>query len=397
VEEQGVMLMLRAAEQLKLDILMKVLSGKLTRAQAQKLLNVSKSTLKRNLRDYRKKGASSVKHGNSGRKPKRAYSEEFKTNVKNIFTEKYFDTNVTHLHEKLSVEEKIEMGRETLRKWCHEWRMVKRSKRRKSKPRYYRECMPQKGLMLQMDGSHHAWFGGKKSVLIAAIDDATNEIPYAEFFTSEDTFNCMKVIRKIVETYGIFQVLYTDRAGIFGGSKRQNFAHLKRACEELGIQVVYAYSPEAKGRVERLFNTLQDRLCVEMRIRNITTFAEANFYLQNDFLPRIYSDRFTHQPQNPESAYQPLSSEINLDEVFCLKDYRRIYNDHTIMYQTKFYQLRPDDGISIAGHEVELREYSQGPWKLFYRGKEMPHQILKKVFKHPPWWVDRKGSESRGT
>jgi hypothetical protein len=321
---------------------------------------------------------------------------DLKGKVKALLVEKYFDHNVTHLHEKLSQEENLILGRETLRKWCQEWRMVKRSKRRRSKARFYRDRMPQRGLMIQMDGSHHEWFAKKKSVLIAAIDDATNEIPYAEFFTSEDTFNCMKVVQKILETHGAFQVLYTDRAGIFGGGKRQNFAQLKRACEELGIQVVYAYSPEAKGRVERLFQTLQDRLCVEMRIRNIVTLAEANAYLQKDFLPRIYTDRFVVPPQNPESAYQPLLAGTDLQQIFCLKDYRRIYNDHTISYGAHFYQLRPKDGISIAGHEVEIREYLSQAWKIFYRGEELPRQIVKKGIKALSWYADRKGSESRG-
>jgi len=369
---QGVMLMLTASEQLKLDLVMKVLCGKLTRAQVMRLLNVSKSTLKRYLRNYQKHGPAFVKHGLSCRKPLNKLSQNLKSEVLRLIREKYFDLNMTHLHEKLSQEEKLSVGRETLRKWCHEIKMVKRHKRRRSKARYYRDRMPQRGLMIQLDGSHHEWFGKKKSVLIASIDDATSEIPYAEFFSSEDTFNCMKVVRSIVEKFGVFHVLYTDRAGIFGGAKRQNFAQLKRACEELGIQVVYAYSPEAKGRVERLFQTLQDRLCVEMRIRNITTFEEANFFLQYEFLPKMYTDRFTVPPQNPESAFEPLLPSINLREIFCLKDHRRILNDHTISYDAAFYECRPKDGISIAGHELEIREYPTHAWKAFYRGLEMP-------------------------
>lgn len=366
------MLMLTATEQLKLDIVMKVWAGKLTRAQAQRLLVVSKSTLKRYLKNYQKKGPPFVKHGHCDRRPVNKTSIEVKAKVQWLIQKKYFDFNMTHLREKLMEEEKIRIGRETLRKWCHELKMVKRSKRRRSPARFYRDRMPQRGLMIQMDGSHHEWFGGKKSVLIAAIDDATSEIPYAEFFTSEDTWNCMRVIRQIVEKYGVFQCLYTDRAGIFGGSKRQNFAQFKRACEELGIQVIYAYSPEAKGRVERLFQTLQDRLIVEMRIRGITTFEEANFYLQHEFLPKLYSDRFTVPPQNPQDAYERLIPSINLREVFCMKEFRKIQNDHTISYDANFYQLRPKDGISIAGHEVEIRQYQSRLWRVFYRGTEMP-------------------------
>jgi len=174
--------MVRASEQLKLDILMKVLSGKLSRSQAQKLLNVSKSTMKRYLKKYHAKGAQSIKHGNSYRKPIHTYDVDLKNQVKDLLVRKYFDFNVTHFHEKLLAEENLKVDRETLRKCCHEFHMVKRAKRRRGKARMYRDRLPQEGLMLQMDGSHHKWFGEKKFVLIATIDDATNKIPYAEFF-----------------------------------------------------------------------------------------------------------------------------------------------------------------------------------------------------------------------
>lgn len=367
------MLMLSASEQFKLDLVVKVLSGKMSRAQARRLLNVSKATFKRYIKAYQQRGAAFVKHGHCGRTPHNRLSLELKSQVKELIQKKYFDFNMTHLHERLQ-EDGFEVGRETLRKWCHELKMVKRSKRRRSTPRFYRDRMPQRGLMIQMDGSHHEWFGKKKSVLIAAIDDATSEIPYAEFFSSEDTFNCMKVVKNIVEKFGVFQVLYTDRAGIFGGGKRQNFAQLKRACEELGIQVVYAYSPEAKGRVERLFQTLQDRLCVEMRIRNITLFEHANAYLQNEFLPGLYADRFTVPPQNSQSAYQKLLPSIDLEQVFCLKEHRKIYNDHTISLDAKIYRFKPTDGISIAGHEVEIRTYPTRAKRAYYRGELMTLQ-----------------------
>ncbi len=120
--------------------------------------------------------------------------------------------------------------------------------------------MAQTGLLLQMDGSPHCWFGGKPSCLIAAIDDADGDVAYGEFFPSEDTISCMVVLQKIIEKKGIFQILYVDRAGIFGGPKRCHFSQVKRALAELGIHIIFANSPEAKGRIERLWSTLQDRL-----------------------------------------------------------------------------------------------------------------------------------------
>jgi hypothetical protein len=116
--------------------------------------------------------------------------------------------------------------------------------------------MQQTGLMLQMDGSPHRWFGDKPSCLIAAIDDADSDVPFGEFFPAEDTISCMRILQQIVKKRGIFNILYVDRAGIFGGPKRAHFSQVKRALGELGIQVIFANSPEAKGRIERVLSGL---------------------------------------------------------------------------------------------------------------------------------------------
>ena len=165
-----------------------------------------------------------VVHKNTGRTPVNKYSDKEKEKVQKLLETKYFDFNLTHFKEKLEVDEEIFIKRETLRSWATEMNHVKRSQRRRNKKRTYRDRMPSEGVMVQLDGSSHDWFGGKKACLIAAVEDATSE-----FFDSETTLGCMRVLQQIMKRKATFHTLYVDRAGIFGGGKRQRFSQLQRA------------------------------------------------------------------------------------------------------------------------------------------------------------------------
>lgn len=371
-----------AYEQLKLDVIVKVSSGLLDRQKALAILDISERTFWRYLRQYRENGALFVKHGNYKKEPANKIPEDLKKIVLKLVCEKYFDFNILHCLEKLKSEENILVKRETFRKWCHEIKMVKRSKRRRPKSRYYRQRMKQTGLMLQMDGSHHRWFGNKESCLIAAIDDASNEVPFAEFFPSEDTLSCMRVIQKIIEQKGLFHILYVDKAGCYGGTaKRENFAQMKRACSELGIHVIFANSAEAKGRIERLFGTLQDRVVPEMRLRKISSYPAANSFLQEQFIPNDYDKKFTVTPANLQTAYRPLPNNIDLNQIFCLKEYRFVKRDHTIVWGNDFYQLISPIKYSIYNQQIELRTYQDLSWKAFFAGKEIKLTLVQKLKK----------------
>ena len=231
------------------------------------------------------------------------------------------------------------------------------------------------GLMLQMDGSTHGWFSKEKSYLILAIDDASSEI-YGEFFQSETTQGCLKVLKDIVRSKGIFKCLYVDRAGIFGGHKRHNFSQVKRACEELGIEIIFANSPQGKGRVERAFGTLQDRLIPELRIRGITTMSEANKFLKEDFISNHWNKQMTVQPEYPVSEYKELPSYKNLGHIFTIKGNRQVNSDHTIHYKTERYLI--DIEHSIAGKDVTVFEEATGTIKAFFFKRELK---LSKVIK----------------
>jgi hypothetical protein len=216
-----------------------------------------------------------------------------------------------------------------------------------------------------MDGSHHDWNGKEKWCLIAMIDDADSEITYAEFFKSEDTINCLKVLEAVIAAKGIPHAVYVDKAGWFGGLKRQEFSQFVRACEELGIKVIYANSPEAKGRIERAWHTFQDRLSPEMRLHGIETMEQANIYLNAQFLPNYWNKQNTVTPANSTSCYRKIPLHMDIAQHCCLKDIRQVRNDLTIMWDNKIYKIERTFLGPIKGRKVEIRTYWNGQWHAF--------------------------------
>ena len=317
------MIIMDSQAQLTVDIITKVAECKITIANAAKLLNKSRRTIERYLQKYHKIAIQFVVHRNTGKAPTNKTPDSLKRQVQALIKDKYFNVNLLHLAELLKANENIVVKRETLRFWAHDIHHVKRAKRRRVKARKRRERLESPGLLLQMDGSPHRWFGDQTSCLIAIIDDATSEI-HAEFFKSETTAGCLKVLRNYIEKKGLFKVLYVDRAGIFGGPKRCNFSQVQRACNELGIEIIFANSPQGKGRIERSFDTFQDRLVPELRLNHIKDMASANRYLQDIFIPQFWQQKVVVIAKNQDSEYTPVAEHINLDDVCILKEYRKI-------------------------------------------------------------------------
>ena len=375
--------MLTTKDQLKIDIIVKLVAKLISVRTAVKLLGVSRATIFRYCIAYRKKGPLFVLHGNKGRPSHQAIDPQIKEKILNLIAKKYYDYNILHAWEKLAEEDDGNGGNlqvivyKTLLGWCRDKNFVKRIRKRRKKVHRARLRMPNRGLMLQMDGSYHNWFGKEKSCLIAAIDDADNDVPYAEFFNWETTLNCMKVIKKIVEIKGAFKVLYVDRAGAFGGNKRTNFSQLEKACSELGISVVYANSGEAKGRIERLWKTLQGRLIPEMRLNNVTTREEANNFIQNIFIPNQYRKSFTLHPRSEESEYYEVNA--NLDEIFTVKETRRISSGQTFSWDAKKHIILSDKNLSNG--ILEVRTYPEGHSKFYYRGDEVVVELFEEEYK----------------
>ena len=354
--------------QLTVDIIAKVAERKITIANAVKLLNKSRRTVERYLQQYQKIGIQFVVHRNTNKSPVNKTPDSLKRQVQALIKDKYFDVNLAHLGELLDDNEQIQVKRETLRSWAHEIHHVKRAKRRRTQARKRRERMESPGLLLQMDGSPHRWFGDKKSCLIAIIDDATSEI-HAEFFKSETTFGCLKVMRDYIDKKGLFKALYVDRAGIFGGPKRCNFSQMQRACDELGIEIIFANSPQGKGRIERSFDTFQDRLVPELRLNNINNMTSANRYLQDVFIPRFWQQKVEVNAKNADSEFTPVPAHIDLDDVCVLKEYRKIRNDHTFSYGNKFYLIESPLKHSIAKQKIEIRKCRDDGFIAYFAGR----------------------------
>lgn len=361
--------MLKQKDQLKFEIISKVAMGLITAKLAAKALNVSYRTVLRYKKSFNKKGSSFLFHGNLGRTSHNATNIETKEKIMTAVTQKYFDFSIAHVWEKLKNDELQLVSYKTLLRWCHDKKYLKRFKKHKQRVYRARERMPRVGMMLQMDGSHHVWYGNKKNCLIAAIDDANNEVAYAEFFDSETTLGCMKVIQKIIEIKGVFDILYVDKAGIFGGNKRQDFCQLENACKEMGIQIIYAHSAEAKGRIERLWKTMQGRLIPELRLANIQTQKQANKFLIENFLPYEYNKKFMTIPSSNESNYRP-NLRVDLNEVFSKKEYRTIHADQTFYYNSQKYLLQRYMG-NLKGKLIEIRIYQDSTIAFFWANKKL--------------------------
>ena len=361
---------LKAKDQLKLEVIYKILSGQMEQRDGQVILKVSERTLRRYLSDYSKEGMSFVRHGNWKRSPVNLTPIKLKLKVQKLIQETYFDFNMTHLREKLAEDLDIKIKYATLRRWCHEIHHVKQAKRRRAKPRYNRQRMSQEGIMLQMDGSHHYWFGGRFLCLMAAIDDATGEV-FAKFYEGETTLACFDLLRCILRRKGVFKVLYTDKAGLYGGIKRENFSQVERALGELGAQVIYAHSPEAKGRVERLFKTLQDRLVPEMRLLGISTLEAANQYLEGNYLPVQHNPKSMVLPHNPVTAYRALPLDIDLNDILCIKEYRIVARDHTISIGGEKWMIAEDIKYSISKQKIEIRYDRWGQWAAYFAKRKL--------------------------
>jgi transposase len=362
------------------EIITDYLAGKFTRSEASAMLEVTHRTVTRMASRVRKKGLAGMLHGNRGRSPWSKTPLDLKTRVMCVMKEKYSDFNLVHALEMLQEQHGLTVAYSTFRRWCHEKGIVKRAKRRRGVARRLRERMPSEGLLLQMDGSHHQWNRRDVWTLIAAIDDATSEIPYAEFFAGETTLASMKVVRNIIDLKGIPFALYVDKAGCFGGPKRQGFNQFKRACKEIGIRVLFASSAEAKGRIERAWDTFQDRLVPELRLYDITKMAAANEYVREKFLPNYWERKCRVEPRNPESKYRPIPKHVDLNEIFCLKYRRRVNGDHTVQWRAETYALRWPKDRSIRGHQIEFRVYSDGSWKAFHADDPLAlNPVLKPV------------------
>ena len=361
-------------EQTRLQVLNSLLAEHMTLDQAAALMGVSPCHTRRILADYREIGAASLAHGHRGRRPASAILETTRSRVLHLARTVYEGANHTHLSELLSEREGLDIGRTTLRRILINAGLKSPRRRRPPKHRVRRQRMPRQGMLIQMDGSHHPWLGDQVPpfTLLIAVDDATGTVAHALFCEKEESYTYFLLIQDLVQSVGIPIALYVDRHGVFrhtpGSGLPGTVTQFSRAMDELGIQMIFALSPQAKGRVERAAGTFQYRLVTELRLAGASSIGEANGVLEQ-FLPR-YNRRFRVPPQCSESAYRPLGSDLYLDRVLCFKHRRKVARDNTVKFQLHTLQLLPEpERPSYAGAVVEVLEGLDGRLRVRHEGR----------------------------
>jgi transposase len=364
---------LNSEEQRRLLILNQLERGSISLEQAADLIGVSRRQVHRLRSAYRDQGAAALVHGNRGRSPVHALDPALRHQLLTLAQTTYADCNHQHLSELLLERESIQVSRSSLRRILLQAGISSPRTRRPPKHRSRRDRSPQEGMLLQLDSSRHDWLLGRGPflTLVGAIDDATNIVPSALFRESEDAHGYFLLMQQIVRDYGCPLAVYRDRHGIFerSPSEPETLAEQLRGTREptqfgrllaeLTIRSIAARSPQAKGRIERLWGTLQDRLVVELRLAGATTLADANEVL-GSYLPR-FNQRFALQAAEPERAYRALQPHCEAERLFCFKYLRTVASDNTVRLGEHRLQLLPGQRrVSWAKCEVEVHERLDG-------------------------------------
>ena len=338
-------------EQRRIRVLIEVIGGRMTVGQAAESMNLSVRQTQRIVAAFRKEGAAGVAHGNRGRQPVHAIEEQKRARVVEVASTIYRACNDRHLTELLAEREGIVLSRSSVRRIRRDAGLVSPRQRRQPVHRVRRARRTTAGHLVQIDGSHHHWFGPDqpRTVLMAGIDDATSEVVSAHFRETEDSQGYLQLLYDLVRTHGRPVALYHDKHQIFVSpdppsiddqlAGRPPLTQVGRAIAELGSEAIAAHSPQAKGRIERLFGTLQDRLITELALAGVSTIADANRFLQV-FLPR-FNQQFMKQAAIPDSAYAPIPESLDLATICCFKYWRTVANDNTVRFQHQRVQLLP--------------------------------------------------------
>ena len=371
-------------EQRRLYVLTELLAGRLTTIEAALTLELSIRHLKRLKARYRREGVASLAHGNRGRRPWHAIDPALAERVVELARTRYAGLNHSHLADLLAEREGITLERSTIRRLLIGAGLRSPRPRRPPAHRSRRERMAREGVLLQADGSRHRWFGPDEpfATLIGAIDDATGTVPAALFREHENAAGYLAMLRAIGADKGLPLALYIDRHGIFTKRASERLTleeeltgtrlptQVGRALEELGIRRIHALSPEGKGRIERMWATIQGRLVAELRLAGITTIAAANAYLPG-FLARLNA-RFGVPVASPDVAYRPLPDDIDLERICCFKYGRIVAADNTIRFGGHVLQLGSVGGRrSLARTRVEVHERLDGSLLVLWRGESV--------------------------
>jgi hypothetical protein len=373
-------------ERHRLEMFSRVRRREITLAKASELLGLSYRQAKRCFGRYRKEGDKGLVHRLRGQPSNRQADLRQKRRVLSLYEKKYSDYGPTLAVECMSDDDGVTVPVETLRQWLLAaglWR-----KCRKRRP--YRQRRARKeyfGELVQMDGSHHDWFEGRRdwAVLMVLIDDAISEV-FAWFSEGETTIAAMEAFRGYVSCYGLPRALYVDRDSIYRCDREATIAEnlagkepktqFGRAMEELDVKIIMAHSPQAKGRVERVNGTLQDRLVKALRRAKISDLTSANRFLQEKFLP-AFNRRFVKKAAKPGDLHRRLPRGLDLGRVLSIREMRVVQNDWTFRFENRWFQLaQTHQKLALAGREVIVSQRLDGRLELLHGGRELSYQEL---------------------
>ena len=373
-------IVMSAKEVKRLHVIGKLVEKKIKQIAAAKLLDLTVRQTRRIVKRVIKEGEKGIIHRARGKVSNRNIPQKTKDKVLRLYGERYFDFGPTLASEKLQERDGIRISDETLRLWLIEAQIP--YARRKARPhRQWRERKHCFGEMIQIDGSCHDWLEerGPKMVLMGYIDDATGTV-FGRFHMYEGSLPVLDSFRRYTRRYKLPHSVYLDKHTTYKSpakptiedelNNRQPQSQFERAMDELGVKVIHANSPQAKGRIERLFRTFQDRLIKEMRLANVCTLEEANRFLEQ-YLP-VYNRRFSVPAVNIEDLHRPVPQGVNLNSVLSIKTERVVRNDFTVLHKGKFYQICE----KLRAKKVTVEEWVNGSVHIRHKGKTVRYRRI---------------------
>src|SRR5271165_4928583 len=362
------------------EVILRAMAKKITWWQAAEIIGISDRQMRRwreRLEEFGYDGLFDRRRGQPS--PKRVPLATVEQ-VLGLYRDRYFDLNVQHFHEKLRAEHQIELSYTWVKQALQGAGLVARGRKR-GVHRKRRERRPLPGMLLHIDGSRHRWFQDERWYdLIVILDDATSEIYYAQLVEEESTATVMAGLREVIERQGLFCALYSDRGSHFwltpkvgGKVDPHRLTQVGRALRELGVQMIPAYSPQARGRSERSFGTWQGRLPQELRLHGITTLEAANQFLREPYMAE-FNGRFQVAPKQPGSAFVKCPRSHDLDLIFALQFERTVNRDNTVSFQNLALQIeRVSWRATLAGCTVMVHQHLDGTISLTHGPHRLGH------------------------
>ena len=369
-------IIIMSQEELKrLHVIRKAIDKSITQVDASGFIGLSARQVGRLVKRVRLEGDVGIVHSSRGKVCNRRFPDEVREKIIERYRTKYLGFGPTLAAEKLFEIDKLKLSEETLRNWLIEDDLP--YKKRKKRPhRQWRERKHYFGVMIQLDGSHHDWFEGRGPgcVFMGYIDDSTGNI-FGRFYSYEGTIPAMDSFKRYIKKYGIPLSIYADKHSTYKSwaepsideqlKNTKPLSKFGRALKELGVEVIHAHSPQAKGRIERLFGTLQDRLVKEMRLKGIKSIEEANKFLEKYLVE--YNKKFAIKPKEKGDMHRAIPKGLNLDKILCIKTKRALLNDFTVAHNKRLYQIKDN----IRAKNIIVEERIDGSMFITYKDRNL--------------------------